>query len=305
MNKIHPVIVQFFYNFTTDYILLLLITKDLFPEKKQTQIIKAAVIFSVTYIIWEGMATEIPIHLKLLLKWTAVILLLCLFFKIHSIRLFFKTMVSFMLWLFLMAGSLSFFLNCIQIEQITVEKEACKAMLILLILTGNFLLWKRRRNQKNHERKSQENTYEVQIVRKGKKVICRGIYDSGNLLTSQITGQGVCIINQEESLKLLSPEEQKKIIKFPEKSAESISWKIWTRQFQSGIYLLQYSSVGKEHAIMPGIMAEQIVVLKNKEVLAQTKGMLGIRMEKFSEKHTFSVLLPADIFERENNRSII
>ena len=37
----------------------------------------------------------------------------------------------------------------------------------------------------------------------------------------------------------------------------------------------------------------------------KTKGMLGISSEKFVEQNTFSILLPADIFEREKNRSII
>ena len=56
---------------------------------------------------------------------------------------------------------------------------------------------------------------------------------------------------------------------------------------------------------MPGVIAEQIVVLKNEEVLVKTKGMLGISSEKFIEQNTFSILLPADIFEREKNRNII
>ena len=42
--------------------------------------------------------------------------------------------------------------------------------------------------------------------------------------------------------------------------------------------------------------------LKNED---KTKGMLGISSEKFVEQNTFSILLPADIFEREKNRNII
>lgn len=61
----------------------------------------------------------------------------------------------------------------------------------------------------------------------------------------------------------------------------------------------------QKNAKMPGVIAEQIVVLKNEEVLVKTKGMLGISSEKLVEQNTFSILLPADIFEREKNRSII
>ena len=43
------------------------------------------------------------------------------------------------------------------------------------------------------------NIYMIyRISRKGKKAVYKGIYDSGNLLVSQITGQGVCIIQKEQ-----------------------------------------------------------------------------------------------------------
>lgn len=101
------------------------------------------------------------------------------------------------------------------------------------------------------------------------------------------------------------PKEQQEVKKILTDSSESLSWRMWAKQFQEGMYILQYSSVGKKNAKMPGVMAEQIVVLKNEEVLVKTKGMLGISSEKFVEQNTFSILLPADIFEREKNRNII
>ena len=79
---------------------------------------------------------------------------------------------------------------------------------------------------------------------------------------------------------------------------------MWAKQFQTGIYVLQYSSVGKKNAKMPGVMAEEIVVLKDGEVLTRTKGMLGISQEKLSETKEFFVMLPNDIFDREENRNI-
>ncbi len=101
-------------------------------------------------------------------------------------------------------------------------------------------------------------------------------------------------------------EQQKKLKKILTDSSESLKlWRMWAKQFQEGMYILQYSSVGKKNAKMPGVIAEQIVVLKNEEVLVKTKGMLGISQEKLVEQNTFSILLPADIFEREKNRNII
>lgn len=47
-------------------------------------------------------------------------------------------------------------------------------------------------NEKEKENATQISktyTYEVRISRKGRKAVYKGIYDSGNLLVSQITGQ--------------------------------------------------------------------------------------------------------------------
>ena len=82
-------------------------------------------------------------------------------------------------------------------------------------------------------------------------------------------------------------------------------WRMWAKQFQTGIYVLQYSTVGKKNAKMPGVMAEEIVVLKDGEVLTRTKGMLGISQEELSETKEFFVLLPNDIFDREESSNIL
>lgn len=305
MNKIHPIALQFFYNFVADSILLSLVKWDLFPEIKQRQVIKAAFSFSATYIIWESVVSEMPPHLSMFFKWGIIIFLLCHFFKIHSVKVFGKTIFSFMLWIFLIGGSLSFFLTGIHIESVNGEKAAYKALSVMFFMAGILFLWQIKKKREKKEQNARANTYEVQIIRKEKEVKCLGIYDSGNLLSSQITGQGVCILEWQQAKKLLSPEEEEYIIRFFTESVEKFSWKVWAKQFQSGIYILQYSSMGKKNEKIPGILAEQIVVLKNEEVLVETKGMLGISPEKLSEQNKFSVLLPADIFERKINRSII
>ena len=82
-------------------------------------------------------------------------------------------------------------------------------------------------------------------------------------------------------------------------------WRMWAKQFQTGIYVLQYSTIGKKNAKMPGVMAEEIVVLKDGEVLTRTKGMLGISQEELSETKEFFVLLPNDIFDREESSNIL
>lgn len=309
MNGIHQEIVSFLYNFVADYILLFLVKKDLFPEIRLKQQIKGAFAFTATYILWDSLAGKLTPYFKVFSNWLLIFILICIFFKIRSVKLLIKTVIIFLLYMFLLAGSVSFFLSCINIESVNGEKEAYKAMGIMLSGALMLSLWKQKKRRECEKKALQSDIYEIQILRKGKKVAGEAIYDSGNLLTSEITGQGVCIIPEGMAKNILLSEEWKKVTEIYamdcEEKTEVFSWKTWAKQFQSGIYVLRYSTVGRKKAMMPAIMAEEIVVLKNKEVLIKTKGMLGISQEELSEKNQFSVLLPADIFDREKNRSII
>lgn len=317
MSVIHAEVLSFIYNFVADYILLFFVRRDLFPEIKLKQVIKGAAFGSITYIIWDSTVAGRSPYCKIILGSLIIFILLCLFFKIRSVKLLIKTVVIFLLYMFLLAGSITFFLSCINIESVTEKETAYKAMGMLVFSAILLLLWKKKKRNERVEKALQSNTYEIQILRRGKKIICQAMYDSGNLLSSEITGQGVCIIPEKQVTPLLSDQEQKIIREFGIKKTAAIndnkndqtetvfSWKIWMKQLQSGIYVLHYSTVGKKNATMPGIIAEEIVVLKDKEVLVRTKGMLGISQGKVSEKNEFSVLLPVDIFEREKNHSII
>lgn len=306
MNVMYPELISFAYNFLADYIVLFFVRNDLFPEIKLQRLLQNAFAFSLTYILWDNLTENSPYGFRLFLKWLLIYSLLCILFKIHSVKLFIKTVVIFLLYIFLLAGSVTFFLSFINKQEINGEKTAYKAMVIMIFCAVSLALWKQKKKRENQEKISGANLYEIQIVRKGRKIEGQAIYDSGNLLNSQITGQGVCILQKSQAKQLLLPEEWEKINRYYEtEQTEFFNWKEWAKQMQSGIYILQYSTVGKKKEKMPGIMAEEIVVLKNKEVLVKTKGMLGISQEELSEKNRFSVLLPADIFDREKNRSII
>ena len=306
MNEMDSQIISLLYNFIADGIVLFFVKKDLFPNIKGSQMLKCAVTFSASYLLWDNVVQDMNPYFKIFSKCLLIFLLLCIFLKIHSLKLLIKTTILLLLYMFLLAGSISFFLSCINIENIKEKNAAYKAMGVMLFNAFFLFLWKLKKKKEDGVKFFESNMYEIQITRKGKKIVCQAMYDSGNLLSSEITGQGVCILSQLQAKKLLLPKEWEMINKFYDtEMLEDFSWKTWAKQFQSGIYILQYFTVGEKKAKMPGIMAEEIVVLKNKEVLVKTKGMLGISQEKLSEKSRFSVLLPADIFERENNRSIV
>ena len=278
---------------------------------------------SLSYILWEGTAGKLPPYCRIILKWFLIFSILYILFKIRSVKKIGKTISLFLCYLFLMGGAVSFFLSCIHIKTVGGRKTAWKAMAVIWFSAGVIFLWKMKKKKENATQISKTYTYEVRISRKGRKAVYKGIYDSGNLLVSQITGQGVCIIQKEQAAKLLLTKEKSEIeqiyIQFSEEKEEKKRekngkkkqqieqplWRMWAKQFQTGIYVLQYSTVGKKNAKMPGVMAEEIVVLKDGEVLTRTKGMLGISQEELSETKEFFVLLPNDIFDREESSNIL
>ena len=170
MKQIHPILLQVCYNFVADYIILFFIKRDLFPEKKQFQIIKAAAIFSMTYVIWEWTTTGMPPVTREILKWCSILALICRFFKITSVSLFRKTITVFLCYLFLMGGSVTFFLTCIQIDQVKAIKEAYKAIAVLFLSSGILLAYKRKQKQEKREEEARKNIYDIQISRKGKTI---------------------------------------------------------------------------------------------------------------------------------------
>lgn len=326
MKTEYPFLFSFLYNWAADYILLLFVKKDLYPEIKNRIILIGASACSISYILWKETAGRLPTHCRIILKWFLFFSILCILFKIRSVKKMGKTISLFLCYLFLMGGAVSFFLSCIHIKTVGGRKTAWKAMAVIWFSAGVIFLWKMKKKKENATQMSKTYTYEVRISRKGRKAVYKGIYDSGNLLLSQITGQGVCIIQKEQAEKLLLPKEKLEIeqfyIQFSEEKAkkeekkrekngkkklqiEQPLWKMWAKQFQTGIYVLQYSTVGKKNAKMPGIMAEEIVVLKDGEVLTRTKGMLGISQEELSETKEFFILLPNDIFDREKSSNIL
>ena len=287
MKTEYPFLFSFLYNWAADYILLLFVKKDLYPEIKNRTILIGASACSLSYILWEGTAGKLPPYCRIILKWFLI------------------------------------FRSCIHIKTVGGRKTAWKAMAVIWFSAGVIFLWKMKKKKENATQISKTYTYEVRISRKGRKAVYKGIYDSGNLLVSQITGQGVCIIQKEQAAKLLLTKEKSEIeqiyIQFSEEKEEKKRekngkkkqqieqplWRMWAKQFQTGIYVLQYSTIGKKNAKMPGVMAEEIVVLKDGEVLTRTKGMLGISQEELSETKEFFVLLPNDIFDREESSNIL
>lgn len=283
--------ILFLMNWIVDYLILALIKQDFFPYIRKRKVIAGSLIAASSYLLWfyqAGkvsnifLAMEAVFFISLVLLWT---------FSIKRFAVFCKTALAAFFYAFLMGGG-CYALKNILSEKITYclgqwrEVVSCLLIYIFCSSVG--------RRLKKDAVKMKECTYEVEIQRKGRAVCLLGLYDSGNLLKNQWTGEGICILSMEAAEGLFDQRE-KEILTFL-LVQKDFPWKIMTDNLWSGIYRISYSSVGKEEGWMPGITADQIIVKKDGEVLAERKGLLGITAQQILREKKVGVLLPADIF---------
>ena len=86
MKTEYPFLFSFLYNWAADYILLLFVKKDLYPEIKNRTILIGASACSLSYILWEGTAGKLPPYCRIILKWFLIFSILYILFKIRSVK---------------------------------------------------------------------------------------------------------------------------------------------------------------------------------------------------------------------------
>ena len=101
MKTEYPFLFSFLYNWAADYILLLFVKKDLYPEIKNRTILIGASACSLSYILWEGTAGKLPPYCRIILKWFLIFSILYILFKIRSVKKIGKTISLFLCYLFL------------------------------------------------------------------------------------------------------------------------------------------------------------------------------------------------------------
>lgn len=288
--------VLFLLNWMIDYLILALVKKDFFPGMKKRRLAAGAFLAAGSYLFWFCQAGNISDVVRTLEGFFLISLVLLWTFSIRSLSLFLKTAAAALGYTLLMGGF------CYALGNIFVERggetsvqwwvpAGCMAAAAFIKSVG--------KKMQRETEKIKECTYEVEIQRKGRTVSLQGWYDSGNLLVSQWTGRGICIMPLEKAEGLLD-EEEKKILSFLV-TQKDFPWKIMTENLWSGIHRITYSSVGRKDGWMPGIVADHIIVKKHGEVLADTEGLMGITAQEIFQDGRFAVLLPTDIFTKQTS----
>lgn len=128
-------------------------------------------------------------------------------------------------------------------------------------------------------RKDMELYYDVKITFRGKSVVVRGLYDTGNGLTEPVTGKMVHIAEY----KILKP-----LLEGDEKAKENI-------------YVIPFHSIGEEDGIMYGIRMDEMVVLVDDEPKFLYNPIIGIYTGNVSKRGNYSVILNRETFDGIND----
>ncbi|MCI5602632.1 MAG: sigma-E processing peptidase SpoIIGA [Clostridiales bacterium] len=128
-------------------------------------------------------------------------------------------------------------------------------------------------------RKDMELYYDVKITFRGKSVVVRGLYDTGNGLTEPVSGKMVHIAEY----KILKP-----LLEGDEKAKENI-------------YVIPFHSIGEEDGIMYGIRMDEMVVLVDDEPKFLYNPIIGIYIGNVSKRGNYSVILNRETFDGINS----
>ena len=113
--------------------------------------------------------------------------------------------------------------------------------------------------------------YEVQIIRKNRKVSIKALLDTGNVLREPISGRPVSIIEKDV---------------YDELHCEELLEKC---------RVIPYRSIGREHGLMKGIEVDELVIWEGKEPHIQKDAMVALYEGKLTTNGSYQMILHASM----------
>lgn len=135
-------------------------------------------------------------------------------------------------------------------------------------------------------KKHQKNIFMVTIISVNRKVCINVLEDTGNQLCDPISGDSVCVIDENEAKVLLGIESEKEIEKFLDK--------------QKIRYIPYHTILG--HGVMPVFRAEKMILHLHEEKMVE-RPLIGISKEPVSERQLYQMILNSDILGGAKNVS--
>lgn len=130
----------------------------------------------------------------------------------------------------------------------------------------------------NHDK---ESFYQVEFTILHKKLEVCALLDTGNSLYEPVSHMPVCILEEETFLKHF----HEPLFKMIEKHETE------------GIRMIPYQSVGKQHGMMPAVMAKDMKITKEDRVAEYKKAVIAISKVSLSKWGAYEMLLHPDLIK--------
>ncbi|MDO5146819.1 MAG: sigma-E processing peptidase SpoIIGA [Eubacteriales bacterium] len=273
----------FVIHWFTDYLVWTLVKETLFPDVRERRAVIGSFLWAVSYVAWDVQMRNFPEPFSYMAAAILFVLPLLFLFPRRTLSFAVKLVGTALLYIFLLGG----FCLAVQ-EKMPGEKGGYLWLAIFVLAVKKWRRWERKKKRESRD------LYEVEVRRKGRQADTYGLYDSGNLLKSEIAGGGIFVASREIAWQIIDEKEKKTIGSLLSENEKA--WDNTAELLCAGIYKIRFYSVGNKGGWMPGIRADSIRIKKDGKLLAEKKGLIGITAEELCEGKQFSILLPADIF---------
>lgn len=271
-------LMEMLINQLADTMILFLVRQKQFPDKNIIRVMAGGFMASLTYMSWKNTSVYCPVWGRFMLAVFLISMILAGVFQIRCPGQLFLVWYGVLFYVFVLGGT-SLAVVRLSSSLFPLKRIISPALVFAVVFVRSVAL--PRRDGGGDQRAG--NLYQVEIRRGVKRVRCSGLYDSGNLLKSRVTGEGICVIDEKRGQKLLTEEERDSL-----RRGGPLA--------QKNIYPVIYHSISEARGQMPGIVADEIIVSRMGKIFASKKGMVGIYPGKLAGDGRFSVLLPEDIF---------
>ena len=126
-----------------------------------------------------------------------------------------------------------------------------------------------------------ESFYQVEFTILHKKLEVCAFLDTGNFLYEPVSQMPVCILEEETFLKYF----------------HEPLFKMIEKQEAEGIRMIPYQSVGREHGMMPAVMANDMKITKEDRIIEHKKAVIAISKVSLSKWGAYEMLLHPDLIK--------
>ncbi len=109
--------------------------------------------------------------------------------------------------------------------------------------------------------------YEVILTQEGENVVCRALFDTGNLLTDPVSGKPVSVVEETNTMRG------------------------WIEKYPQKYKIIPYQSVGREHGILEGIVVDELVIHREREQVVKRGAVVAFYKGKLSKNGDFQMIL--------------